>query len=106
MLFYCSKQMQNRGLNTCKQDVYSFLRFSYLQIPGSEEPGIFSSRGVVSNGCNIAAVSDPAAGPARRTSATVGRNSPARTFDVTRQQFALQGRAAGLRPPLKLPAQR
>lgn len=28
MLFYCSKQMQNRELNTCKQDVYSFLRFS------------------------------------------------------------------------------
>ena len=35
MLFYCSEQMQNRGLNTCKQDLYSFLRFS---LPTNTEP--------------------------------------------------------------------
>ena len=35
MLFYCSEQMQNRGLNTCKQDIYSFLRFS---LPTNTEP--------------------------------------------------------------------
>ena len=35
MLFYCSEQMQNRGLNTCKQDIYSFLHFS---LPTNTEP--------------------------------------------------------------------
>ena len=35
MLFYCSEQMQNRELNTCKQDIYSFLRFSF---PTKPEP--------------------------------------------------------------------
>ena len=37
MLFYCSEQMQNRGLNTCKQDIYSFLHFS---LPTNTEPMI------------------------------------------------------------------
>ena len=27
MLFYCSEHMQKRELNTCKQDIYSFLHF-------------------------------------------------------------------------------
>ena len=35
MQFYCSEQMQNRELNTCKQDIYSFLRFS---LPTKPEP--------------------------------------------------------------------
>ena len=41
MQFYCSEQMQNRELNTCKQDIYSFLRFS---LPTNTEPfGVRSS---------------------------------------------------------------
>ena len=35
MQFYCSEQMQNRELNTCKHDIYSFLRFS---LPTNTEP--------------------------------------------------------------------
>ena len=35
MLFYCSEHMQNRELNTCKHDIYSFLRFS---LPTNTEP--------------------------------------------------------------------
>ena len=35
MQFYCSEQMQNRELNTCKQDIYSFLHFS---LPTNTEP--------------------------------------------------------------------
>ena len=35
MQFYCSEQMQNRELNTCKQDIYSFLHFL---LPTNTEP--------------------------------------------------------------------
>ena len=35
MQFYCSEHMQNRELNTCKHDIYSFLRFSF---PTKPEP--------------------------------------------------------------------
>ncbi|WP_443636933.1 hypothetical protein, partial [Alistipes shahii] len=38
--FYCSEHMQNRELNTCKQDIYSFLRFSF---PTKPEPMIRSA---------------------------------------------------------------
>jgi hypothetical protein len=31
--------MQNRELNTCKQDIYSFLRFSFPTKPGPVWPG-------------------------------------------------------------------
>uniref|UniRef100_UPI002666B4E6 hypothetical protein n=1 Tax=Alistipes shahii TaxID=328814 RepID=UPI002666B4E6 len=40
MQFYCSEQMQNRELNTCKHDIYSFLRFS---LPTNTEPMIRSA---------------------------------------------------------------
>ena len=40
MLFYCSEQMQNRGLNTCKQDLYSFLRFSLHTNTEPLHPGV------------------------------------------------------------------
>ena len=35
MLFYCSEQMQNRELNTCKHDIYSFL---HIPLPTNTEP--------------------------------------------------------------------
>ncbi len=59
MLFYCSEQMQNRGLNTCKQDIYSFLHFS---LPTNTEP-----RGVrLISGRGSAPARRPAAPSARR----------------------------------------
>ena len=35
MQFYCSEQMQNRELNTCKHDIYSFL---HIRLPTNTEP--------------------------------------------------------------------
>ena len=43
MLFYCSEQMQNRGLNTCKQDIYSFLHFSLPTNTEPQESAVFNS---------------------------------------------------------------
>ena len=43
MQFYCSEHMQNRELNTCKQDIYSFLHFL---LPTNTEPNAVRDLGI------------------------------------------------------------
>ena len=43
MQFYCSEQMQNRELNTCKQDIYSFLHFLLPTNTEPQESAVFNS---------------------------------------------------------------
>ena len=50
MQFYCSEQMQNRELNTCKQDIYSFLHFL---LPTNTEPNWTAVRYDYSNSYNL-----------------------------------------------------
>ena len=64
--------MQNRELNTCKQDIYSFLRFSFPTKPEPQRTVLFFCTGMKKSG--------PEGSPPGRTKQG---KTPAENYSVT-----------------------
>ena len=105
MQFYCSEQMQNRELNTCKQDIYSFLHFL---LPTNTEPilkGPFPARSAGVRRTRFGA-EHRGRHPAGATAPCLLRDHGPPPAHAPQQRRAVRFRAEDRSPEIQLPDRR